>query len=658
VDSGHASPESSSHSAESGLPSVAGYQVLRRIAVNAMSDVLLARASGPSSPERVVVLKVLLDPSSEDDDAFVSLSREIESYRRLVHPAIARLFDFFEDRGHRVIVLEYVDGVPLHRLRALLKSRGRDRIADPAAIFIAWRVFSALAAAHGALDPSTGRGRSVVHRDINPSHVLVPWDGHVKVGDFGISVALESADRNESGLIEGTYGYLAPEQATSGVASPRADVYSAGLVLWELLTGRKAIVRDAKRDESVVEAMSKPSFPALSELRPDLPKAVLGAVARALDPEPDKRTIDAQSMCDALRISGNLEEGRVALVEILSVIRPSAVADLLFESAMRPKATSEFWSEPTRKVDLPMSAEAWLEMEALALSSSVATPAEFGQGKANIGLPRDSTASSVRDSAASQPLAPPRPRGSELPTGGPATTAAGSPRVPSGPGPTSEAVPGQRATIVSEASARAEAAAGGAFIPGDDAGIDVQVALEAETAPAAVPMERVTSAVVPPVGQRGEPEPSNGDVEQPRRRSSTARWGIALGLLAAVSIAAMYAWDPLSYGPSNSPKPSVTSVPTGDALVGENPVASSVSLAPAPVLSTSDPATPGQRTATGKITVGPAQPGHRVWIDGRLMGEESPSSYVVPCGRHVVQVGSRGSPQTLDVACGAEVEAR
>jgi serine/threonine-protein kinase len=644
--------------AESGLPRIAGYDVLRRLAVDATSDVLLARAHGPAGLERVVVLNVLIEPWRDDDEALRVLGREVEGYRRLTHPAVARLYDFLAIGGHRIVVLEYVDGLPLHRLRALLKTHGR-ALPDQAAVYISWRVFSALAAAHGALDSITGRVRSVVHKDVNPSHVLVPWDGHVKVGNFGIAVAFQHGDRVESGLLQGTYGYSAPEQAKGAIASPRSDVYSAGLLLWELLAGRKAIVRGSGHEASVVEAVAKAEFPPLHELRPDLPKTILTAVSRALEPDPDRRSIDAQSMCDVLRTSGNLEDGRVALVESLSVVRPPAVADMLFEAPSRSKVPSELWLEPTRKVDVPVYVGSARKAD-VEPASAVREPTN---------PPKEGAARPLSPPLSSRPPASvppivlrvglPRPRDA----GKPAPGRAPVPTPMSAPAPTPVSVP---ARVPGPAPEPTPAPAlPPAISPVENTWFQGE---QADATPLAPP--RTPSFQPPPPSPIPPERALIPVVETPRRRPSPALWAAPAAVVVGAVIAARQPWKSIGPEPPTARQASSQGVEVPAPSIDRPGSVSSVRLVAPPMFDVVDAASsvveseadridssrPPLRPGTGSVTVGSARSGHRVWIDERLMGEESPASYVISCGRHVVRVGSHGAPQYLEVPCGADVE--
>jgi serine/threonine-protein kinase len=314
---------------------VGGFRILRRLASGAASDVLLARAEGPHGFQRVVALKILLAKAKADPDFERHFAAEASAYARLSHPAVVKLYDFFAADGQLVMVLEFVDGLPLHKLRAMLAIAG-ERIEDPGALFLGLRIFSALAAAHGARDPATGEFAPITHADVNPSNILVPWDGHVKLGDFGIARAAGLQSDPRSGFIKGTYGYIAPEQVAGKEPTVRADVYSAGLIVWELLARRKAVQRGSLSDAQVLKAMAHPEFPTLELLRPDLDASIREAIRRALEPDPDKRSITAEEMVNVLRQGVSADEGRKSLADALMRVRSTGAADPLASTTQGP----------------------------------------------------------------------------------------------------------------------------------------------------------------------------------------------------------------------------------------------------------------------------------------------------------------------------------
>ena len=297
--------------------------MIRRLATGQTSEILLARADGPFGFERPVVLKRLL-PNYRDDPAFGRMfAREATAYARLTHPAIVKLYDFFSGDGQLVMVLEYVDGLALDKLITLLAS-SQHNLDDRASLFVGWRIFTALAAAHAAIDPVTEAPAPVVHRDVNPSNVFVPWDGHVKLGDFGVARVAGMGGDTQLGLVQGHFGYLAPEQVRGETVTTAADIYAASLVVWELLAQRRAFRRGSLPDVELLRLMAEPEIPSLDVLRADLDPSLRRALARGLSRNPAERGIGAEEMAGIIRVSGRLEEGREVLVQAAARARRGA----------------------------------------------------------------------------------------------------------------------------------------------------------------------------------------------------------------------------------------------------------------------------------------------------------------------------------------------
>ena len=314
------------------LGRIGGYKLLRRLATGGTSDVLLARAEGPHGFERTVVLKRLLSEHRQDPDFARMFTQEANAYARLAHPAVVRLFDFFTKDSQLIMVIEYVDGVALSRLMTTLHQRGQ-RLDTGSCLFIASRLFDALAAAHEAKNPETGDLTPVIHRDVNPSNILLPWDGLAKLADFGIAKitggASESGEvETVTGFIKGTFGYMAPEQVTGERVTIRTDVYAATLVLWELLAHRKAIQTDKLPEMEVLRAMAEPKLPSLDVLRPDLPDSLREAVRRGLEPSAAKRSITAEEMASVLRDHMDAADAQQKLANALETLRPQEKDEL------------------------------------------------------------------------------------------------------------------------------------------------------------------------------------------------------------------------------------------------------------------------------------------------------------------------------------------
>ena len=298
---------------------VGAYRVVRRLATGGTSDVLLAKAEGPHGFERQVVLKVLLSKYERDSDLKAMFAREAAAYARLAHPAIVRLYDFFANGDQLVMVLEYVDGPPLSRLRGMLKTVGRP-LDDATAMHVTACIFEALAAAHAATD-EVGEPAPVIHRDVNPSNVLVSWDAQVKLADFGVAKVTGVNHQSTAGLIKGTYGYMAPEQVKGETVTPRADVYAGAIILWELLTKRRAFIRGALPEIEVLRELAEPRIVSIDTLRPDLDRSLRDIIKRALEPRADKRTLTAEEIVATLRAMVAAEEGAARLGTSLALVR-------------------------------------------------------------------------------------------------------------------------------------------------------------------------------------------------------------------------------------------------------------------------------------------------------------------------------------------------
>ena len=235
---------------------------------------------------RSVAVKTLDPRLAEDADLRARFRREAVAAAAVAHPNIVATYDTGEDDGVAYIVMELVEGATLRQAIDLHGALPPARAAD-----IAAQVADALAAAHA---------RGLVHRDVKPSNVLVQLDGRVKVTDFGIAKAADqsSDDLTRTGSVMGTARYLAPEQLEGRPVDERADVYSLGLVLFEMLAGETPFGAETEIATAVARLTSQP--PRLGDLRPHLAPGLGHVVDRALARDPEDRWPNAAAMRDAL----------------------------------------------------------------------------------------------------------------------------------------------------------------------------------------------------------------------------------------------------------------------------------------------------------------------------------------------------------------------
>lgn len=250
------------------------YRVLSRIADGGMATVYLAR---DERLDRDVAVKIMR-PDLARDQAFVGrFQREARLAAGLSHPNVVAVHDFGTDGGDMFLVMEYVEG---QTLRERISTQGAMSVRAALAIFDP--ILQALDAAHRA---------GLIHRDIKPENVILRDDGTVKVADFGLARAITSTTTTgESGVLLGTVAYLSPEQVEHGVADARSDVYAAGLICYEMLTGQKAFQGDTPIHVAYQHVHG--SVPAVSDRVATVPREIdrLVALASARDPEERPRT--------------------------------------------------------------------------------------------------------------------------------------------------------------------------------------------------------------------------------------------------------------------------------------------------------------------------------------------------------------------------------
>lgn len=264
--------------------------MLGRIASGGMSDIFLAR----SIEGRLVIVKRILMHASHDQRFRTSLEQEANLLLGLEHPGLCQIFELGNDDGMLFVAMELVHGVDLRRLT--VESGGSLPIEIAARI--ASDVAAALHHAHHAVD-ANGRPMNVIHRDVTPENILIGFDGHVKLLDFGIAKATTHAQMTQQGELKGKFPYMPPEQYEGRPLDGRADVFALGACLYEALVGVSLFDRPSEF-ETVAAIVSLDPAPPVREARDDVPVALEAIVARALAKKRQERFISARDMRDAL----------------------------------------------------------------------------------------------------------------------------------------------------------------------------------------------------------------------------------------------------------------------------------------------------------------------------------------------------------------------
>ena len=313
--------------------SIGPYQIERLLAKGGMGQLYLAR----HGDERVV-LKLLRDQVAEDDEFRSMFLHEARIGALLDHPSIARIVDAGELDDVPYIAVEYIDGPPLNELMSRLGMIGKGE-----AIAIVVRVAEAIFYAHEATDEE-GRPLQVVHRDVTPQNILVPRSGGVKLIDFGVARSTTQEHRTSTGVLKGKLAYMAPEQFR-GETSNRSDIFSLGVVLWELLTGRRLFKR--RTEAEVFSAVLIEPIPALG-LGGELDEALQPIVDRTLERDPRRRYQTAGELARDLRSAAR---------ELALGCGPAELAaDERADERPDPNATElSDWTEISVEIELPDS---------------------------------------------------------------------------------------------------------------------------------------------------------------------------------------------------------------------------------------------------------------------------------------------------------------
>jgi eukaryotic-like serine/threonine-protein kinase len=272
------------------------YELLLEMAKGGMATLFLARLSGPKKFEKLVAVKRIHDLYS-DEDLFTSMFLdEARLTARIHHPNVATVFDMGEEDGHYYIAMEYVHGLDLNKiLRAAIRQKRPLEWQQVARL-----VADAAAGLHAAheLRDNDGQPMGVVHRDVSPQNILVSFDGHVKVVDFGIAFAAERLTNTATGTLKGKAAYMSPEQVSGKTLDRRSDVFSLGILLWESVLLRRLFRED--NDATTILRIVKGDIPHPRSIRPDLPESLVKIMMRALAQEPEDRYQTAGELEEAL----------------------------------------------------------------------------------------------------------------------------------------------------------------------------------------------------------------------------------------------------------------------------------------------------------------------------------------------------------------------
>ena len=273
------------------------YTLFERIGRGGMAEVFKGRIQGPAGFERTFVVKRIL-PHLSDDSTFIKMFvEEAKLSARLNHPNIVHIFELGAVEGEYFISMEYIRGHDLSEtMRAIWKTMGPPR--PELVAYIGREACRGLNYAHGLTDEH-GRPLGMIHRDVSPSNVMLSYEGAVKLLDFGIAKALgDTSENTKNGTMKGKYAYMAPEQTEGDNVDHRSDIFACGIVLHEVLTGRRLF--KGQNDVQTIERVRRCEVPRPSLQNPAVPPELDAIILKALARNPNQRWQSAGEMADAL----------------------------------------------------------------------------------------------------------------------------------------------------------------------------------------------------------------------------------------------------------------------------------------------------------------------------------------------------------------------
>lgn len=274
-------------------PEVFGrYYLVDRIAVGGMAEIFRAKTFGAGGFENTLVIKRILAHLSENEQ-FVRMFMDEAKVSALLHQSnIVRIYDFGKLQNNFFIAMEQVEGKDVKMVLRKLSER-RKVLPQPFAVYIAMESAKGLDYAHKRTTLQ-GQPLNIVHRDVSPSNLLVSYNGEVKVADFGIVKAANCAETTGAGTLKGKFEYMSPEQASGKELDRRSDIFSLGIILHEMLTGRRLFKTD--NEIKTLERIKSGDVPLPSTINPEVPARLDEIVMRALALDPETRYQDARQL--------------------------------------------------------------------------------------------------------------------------------------------------------------------------------------------------------------------------------------------------------------------------------------------------------------------------------------------------------------------------
>jgi serine/threonine protein kinase len=273
------------------------YRIIDKLDSGGMAEIYRAEAELIQGLKKTVAIKRILPHLTKNEKFVAMFLDEAKLSLYLDHANIVHVFDIGRSGSTYFIVMEYVNGPNLRSINESMRRIGQP-VQIEEAIFMMMEVCKGLGYAHDMVSPETNDPLNIVHRDVSPPNILLSRNGEVKLVDFGLAKAASQVEQTDPGVVKGKFSYLSPEAASGTPLDARADIFAVGIILFELLTGRRLFLGET--DYQTVELVRKANIPSLTAINPQIPAELDQIVRKALAREQDQRYQHAYEMQDAL----------------------------------------------------------------------------------------------------------------------------------------------------------------------------------------------------------------------------------------------------------------------------------------------------------------------------------------------------------------------
>ena len=291
------------------LEKVKDYKLITKIAAGGMADVYQAEKKGARGFRKVFAIKFMKKEIAKSNKKRKMFIQEAELTARLIHPNIVQIFELGEEKDLLYIVMEYVHGKNLKEISKMLKQKN---ITWQMASYIIYKSAQALYYAHNLKD-DYGRDMHIVHRDISPQNIMVTFSGEIKLADFGIAKLAQTNIEEKANNLAGKYPFMSPEQTKGSNIDYRSDIFSLGIVYYQLLTGKLPFI--GKDPLDIIKNIRKYNPQSPKQINPDIPAPISNIVMKCLEKEPDFRY---QSALDISKEIENIVPNFITISENLS----------------------------------------------------------------------------------------------------------------------------------------------------------------------------------------------------------------------------------------------------------------------------------------------------------------------------------------------------